>query len=177
MRMPKMERRNAGTEFLKECIADALIKLMSTRPFDKITSTEITNLANVGRATYFRQFSSKEDVLSYKIKLLWNRWADAHHIEKQDIYHVDNLETIFEFIYSIRQINDVLQKADKTDVLLLSLGAGLGINEPEDPYELYRYRFFTMGMSMVLYEWIKREYRESPQALISYLKEHAVLFV
>lgn len=171
--MPKTERRNAGTEFLKECIADSLIKLMGTRPFEKITSTEITDLANVGRATYFRQFSSKEDVLSYKIRLLWNRWAEAHHVKSHDIYDLDNLETIFEFTYSIRQLNDLLQKADKTNILLLSLGEGLGINEPEDPYELYQYRFFTMGICMVLYEWIKRDYRESPQSLIAYLKEHA----
>ncbi len=174
--MPKVERRNAGTEFLKECIADSLIKLMGTRPFDKITSTEITNLANVGRATYFRQFNSKEDVLSYKIKLLWSRWAEEHHIEKREVYDLDDLETFFEFIYSIRQLNDLLQKADKMNVLLLSLGSGLGINEPEDPFELYRYRFFTMGMSMVLYEWIKRDYKESPRELIAYLKEHAVPF-
>ena len=101
--MPEfVTRRASGTEFLKECIADALIKLMESKPYDKITVREITDCANVGRATYFRQFSSKDDVLIYKVKLLWRRWTENRRLDRKHIYSAENLMTFFEFIYSIR---------------------------------------------------------------------------
>ena len=52
-----MRRKNTTAETLKEYIADALFRLMPTKSIDKITISEITDLANVGRATYFRYFS------------------------------------------------------------------------------------------------------------------------
>ena len=44
-----MARGTKTTDFLKECMADALLKLMKDRNIDKITVTEITSLAGVGR--------------------------------------------------------------------------------------------------------------------------------
>ena len=69
-----MERRNITNEFLKECIADALIQLLRVKPLEDITITEITDVAGVGRSTYYRNFTSKEDVLSYKLFILGYRW-------------------------------------------------------------------------------------------------------
>ena len=75
-----MARRNKSTEFLKECIADSLLKLMEEKTLSQITALEITNTAGVGRATFFRHFSSKEDVLTFKLLLLWERWAQEHEL-------------------------------------------------------------------------------------------------
>lgn len=48
----------------KECIQSALVVLMSEKPFDKITITEIVKRSGVSRTAFYRNFSSKEDVLS-----------------------------------------------------------------------------------------------------------------
>lgn len=162
-------RRASGTEFLKECIADALIKLMDGKPYDKITVQEITDCANVGRATYFRQFSSKDDVLIYKIRLLWRRWAENRSLNKKNILSAENLMTFFEFIYSIRGISSVLVKAEKMNVLIIALSSEFGLDEPNDPYELYCFRYVAFGLTGVLAEWIKRDYLESPRDMIKCL--------
>lgn len=164
-------RRASGTEFLKECIADALIRLMENRFYDKITVQEITDCANVGRATYFRQFSSKDDVLIYKVKLLWRRWAENRRLDRKNIYSAENLMTFFEFIYSIRSINSVLMKAEKMNVLIIALSEEFGLNDSKDPAELYRFRYIAFGLAGVLTEWIKRDYLEPPQDMIKYLTE------
>lgn len=162
-------RRASGTEFLKECIADALIKLLESKPYDKITVREITDCAKVGRATYFRQFSSKDDVLIYKVKLLWRRWVENRLLDKKHIYSAENLMTFFEFIYSIRSINSVLMKADKMNVLIIALSEEFGLNDTKDPAERYRFRFIAFGITGVLTEWIKRDYLEPPKDMIKYL--------
>lgn len=69
-----MRTRNATAEFLKECMADALLKLLQKKPLDEITISEITETANVARVTYYRHFHSKEEILYFKCHLISERW-------------------------------------------------------------------------------------------------------
>lgn len=41
---------------VKNFITEALIKLLKNKTLDKITITEITNKAGVGRASFYRNF-------------------------------------------------------------------------------------------------------------------------
>ena len=52
-------------EYMKHYIIQALFKLMNEYSFEKITVTDIVNKAGVGRATFYRHFKTKEDVLVY----------------------------------------------------------------------------------------------------------------
>ena len=56
-----MGRRPGLTAFLKECMSDALLALMSRKPLAKITVDEIAATAGVNRSTWFRNFGSKEE--------------------------------------------------------------------------------------------------------------------
>ena len=51
--------------FLKECMSDALLKLMNEKKFSQITIHEISAEAGVNRSTWFRNFTSKEDAITY----------------------------------------------------------------------------------------------------------------
>ena len=61
-----MNTRQKTTEFLKECLADSLISLMKEKPLEDITITEITSHSGVSRSTWFRNFHTKEEVISFK---------------------------------------------------------------------------------------------------------------
>lgn len=54
-----------ATDRTKEYIIQALFALMKTMPFEAITVTDITKKAGVGRATYYRHFADKEEVIRY----------------------------------------------------------------------------------------------------------------
>ena len=47
----------------EERIALALLELLNVKPFDRISITEITEKASVSRVSYYRHFSSREDIL------------------------------------------------------------------------------------------------------------------
>ena len=64
-----MNRRKKSTEFLLECMADALLALMKEKAYNKITIREITEKAGVGRATYFRHVKNKEGLIVDKLKV------------------------------------------------------------------------------------------------------------
>lgn len=52
-------------EYTRFYIVQALFKLMSEYVFDKISVTDIAEKAGVGRATFYRYFKRKEDVIIY----------------------------------------------------------------------------------------------------------------
>lgn len=50
-------------ELTKSYIAEALFALMEQMPFEKISISDIAKKAGVGRATFYRHFKTKEDVV------------------------------------------------------------------------------------------------------------------
>ncbi len=52
-------------EYSKFYIYQALFKLMSEYEYEKISITDITKKAGVGRVTFYRHFKRKEDVIIY----------------------------------------------------------------------------------------------------------------
>lgn len=52
-------------EYTRFYIVQALFKLMSEYAFDKISVTDTAEKAGVGRATFYRYFKRKEDVIIY----------------------------------------------------------------------------------------------------------------
>ncbi len=55
----------APEEYTRHYIVQALFKLMSEYRYDKISVTDIARKAGVGRATFYRYFKSKEDVILF----------------------------------------------------------------------------------------------------------------
>ncbi len=55
-------------EYNKFYIVQALFKLMSEYEYEKIGVTDIANKAGVSRATFYRNFKRKEDIITYYFK-------------------------------------------------------------------------------------------------------------
>ncbi|MDE5867411.1 MAG: TetR/AcrR family transcriptional regulator, partial [Anaeroplasmataceae bacterium] len=57
---------NTSSEnYTKYYIVEALFKLMHIKEYHQINVTDITKKAGVGRATFYRYFKTKEDILIY----------------------------------------------------------------------------------------------------------------
>ncbi len=49
----------------RDALHSALLKLVEQKPFDQVTVREITTEANIGYATFFRQYENKEQLLEH----------------------------------------------------------------------------------------------------------------
>ena len=61
--MKETDKRYEANRQVKLKIARALTKLMDTKAFSDISVTDIITTAGVARASYYRNFHSKEEVL------------------------------------------------------------------------------------------------------------------
>ena len=96
-----MRKKDQSTEFLKGCLADALFKLLREKDYDKITVGEIVASANVSRATYYRYFQSKDELLLYKINHLTDEWLGT--VEQQETLSFERFLALYlQLIYDNR---------------------------------------------------------------------------
>lgn len=59
MKMNNLEKN----QYVKSQILKTLLEMMKEQPFDSIVITTLVQKAQVGRASFYRNYTSKEDVL------------------------------------------------------------------------------------------------------------------
>lgn len=166
-----MSRIEQNGEYLKECMADALLMLMDQKPIEKITVREIVTKAGVGRTTWFRHFSSKNKAIIYKLSLLWKQWAEENNLQKRNAFSLDNTYAFFSFILRIRDIIDVIYKNNKMDVLFDTLYNVIERGVNPGTLACYEHSFYVYGLFGLANEWKRRGYKESPEEIAKLLPE------
>lgn len=151
------------TEFLKECMSDALIRLMEQKDFSKITVNEIADAAGVNRSTWFRNFKSKNEALSFKMIRLWNRWADEHGLRERKKFTLDNADDFFRFNYEYRHILRIIYASQLQSVLYDSFYQVMMPQFRSNAKECYHARFYSFGLFGMLDEWVRRDFYETPR--------------
>ncbi len=159
------------TEFLKECMADALIKLLKTKPIEKISVPEIVELAGVGRATFFRNFTTKNEAVTFKFVRLWDRWAEEHNLTDRRGYSLNNALDFFQFNYSIRDLLNVVYDRQLQSALYDAFYEIIVSQCGANAEECYKNRFLSYGLFGLLDEWIMRGFYESPERMAEILRE------
>lgn len=166
-----MGRRTESTEFLKECMADALLFLMREKPFAKITADEICLRAGVGRATWFRQFSSKEDALAFKMQVLWVRWLESNDIQLAQGFLLDNPCVFFRFFYENRSLFEAIYSAGMQHVMIDCFQEVL-LNQAKTLEKTdYTDRFVSFGLIGVVDLWIRSGFQESLDQMSTLTKD------
>lgn len=87
---------NTQSERSKMWMTEALYNLMKVKPYTSITIKEITEKAGVSRLTFYRNFSSKDDILERHFQTLFQVFL-KHITEEQ----INSLRCIIEIIYEL----------------------------------------------------------------------------
>jgi AcrR family transcriptional regulator len=123
-----MDKRIEANIRVKQSITDSLFTLMHKKNFAKITVTEIVAQANVARASYYRNYKSKEDILTtlvydvcedfkrradyelteyFSYKNVHRAFAYFSHYQKYilDLYHGGFISTLLETLNRFHEEN------------------------------------------------------------------------
>lgn len=49
----------------KNILADSLISILKNKQYNDITITDIAKISNINRSTYYRNFSSKDEIIKF----------------------------------------------------------------------------------------------------------------
>ncbi len=101
-----MDRRQRKT---REAIFNAFILLLSKKHFNDITVGEIIGLADVGRATFYAHFETKDFLLKDLCAELFDHvFSNEHGKENNrfDIFHCDTQGSVFLHLFTHVKKND-----------------------------------------------------------------------
>ena len=101
-----MEKTDRRSERSRSLITGALLDLLSDRRFNEITIQEITDKANIGRATFYLHYRNKEECL---VQILTGGFDSlVSEIDQMNVgkgrNFVDVLEKIFQFTTQNRKL-------------------------------------------------------------------------
>ena len=101
-----MDRRQIKT---RKAIFNAFIELLSKKSFDKITVEEIINLAEVGRATFYAHFETKDFLLKDLCAELFTHLFESENeiaSNKNNLFNCDISDTLFLHLFKHLKRND-----------------------------------------------------------------------
>ena len=160
-----MRRRQETTEMLKESMGDALLSLMKEKPLEKITIEEMTAKADVGRVTYFRYFKSKDEVLAFKFRKLWERYTTENG--KVDLRERSfAAREYFAFSLSMRDPIDLeYERGHQEAVLIAVLEVIRSYYEVSDTAAEYARSYYADGLFGLFNTWVRHGYQETPEEM------------
>ena len=95
------------TAYVIEHLTDAMLNLLAEKPINDISISELVDKAQVGRASFYRNYTCKEDILKIYLDSLfkelqseWNKESNAPLSEqlKKLILHFENNRSFYELL-------------------------------------------------------------------------------
>lgn len=151
------EARNA---YVIEHTTDALLKLLKDKPIGDISISELCELAGTGRASFYRNFESKEDILRRYIHKIFKEWTDEAD-KKENRPLNESLGLLFAHFEKHKDFYSVLNKRNLI-YLLKDVVIGLcGPNSEHCKEEAYARAYVAYTLYGWIEVWFQRGMQES----------------
>ncbi|MGN1398927.1 MAG: TetR/AcrR family transcriptional regulator [Erysipelotrichaceae bacterium] len=156
--------RTQSEKYVDKYLTIALFSLMKKKSFDRITVTEITNKAGVGRNSFYRNFSSKEDIIKKWLDDITKSFLESSKINYSNDSLKDYFYKLFTHLNNYKQETSLIYRANLT-YLLKDKFEETFLNSNHDKYDNYKSYFIIGGIFNIYYYWIINGYKETPQEL------------
>ncbi len=178
-----MDRRQRKT---REAIFCGFTKLLSQKDFNRITVGEICEQADVGRATFYAHFETKEYLLKAFCEELFCHLFDAQSGDKcghKHIFDCDSTDAAFLHLFRHLQKNDnniLLLLSSPNNALFLSYFrsnleslidnqyAHFASSRPENVPESYYKNHIVSTLIETIRWWTDNKMKETPEIITEY---------
>lgn len=156
-------------------IAEALVHLMTTKNFREITITEICTIAEVDRRTFYRNFSSKEDIIDYYANILKDDFI-LQLKQLDDITIFNYIQLYFEFWMSCVPLLNSLRQGGMFEIVLRKIDSVFPeiyetFHEPSTKNKIYGMTYTNGGLWNALNRWLETGSKETPFEMATILSE------
>lgn len=156
----------------KKLLTEALFDLMKVKTYNQITITELVNAADLTRKTFYRNFSSKDDILENYMDDIFKEYVDS--LERLECFESSAIiNTYFKICKKNQKFLTLIMEQNLLFLLhskyLTYLSA---INEKfqkksisESSVTQYHIAFSAGGFLQILYLWLKNGLKETPEEM------------
>lgn len=168
----KKDRRSLTSA---HAIYKGLATLLKSKSYDTITVSEICELADISRATFYRNFDIIEDVLSWygeiQIRRIVNDYYSTPEANRKPFMH-------FALSYALEEAEfvEILTSVNKLYLIELAVIrmldiAPLDYDPSKNPYTKYAISAKTGSFFGIIHCWIMTGKKESVDEMIAHMQE------
>lgn len=160
----------------------ALCDLLKEKPLDAISVTALTQKAGVGRATFYRNFDTIEDILRYAVDqhfIELKAYLQAYYSKQLDyslqffvipfLNYWERDDALIEILYNTRNLWLLYEAFQK--LLRESLDAYFATQETQMPHMDYFIAFRTGIAVNILIQWVLNKRKDSPESIVAILRQ------
>lgn len=150
----------------RECIETALILLMRDHDFKDITITDIVRRSGVSRSAYYRNYTSKEDILNTILETVVKNISRAMNLHALSGNWFEFWRTLFCDVRAISEMYYILLKAGFEGAILNGMNKVLQESNPESSTKERFHNYFWSGaVYNILTEWIRGGMKQSDEEM------------
>ena len=158
-----MRRKDCPAPFIKECLAQALFQLMTTKNFEDVTISEICKVAGFGRTTYYHYYTNKkEELIVYLCEKRWNE--EIPHYNIGDDFSAWSM-TVINYLYNHGKSLTLLFEQGLLETAFAVLYKGITTTLGGCGNE-YASAFAAGAYYGILTQWVKDGFKLTPDELI-----------
>lgn len=168
-----MDKRKAENMRVKQSITNALFALMKEESLSDIQITELVNRAGVARVSFYRNYSSKEDVLTTLIRDVLEQFRNDIHTEADCFYCYENVLLSFQYFQRYRNYILDLCRSGFFFTLMEELNRfhesieGTMASSSIERYQLYAYIGALLNTGVV---WLSEDTKTTPEDMAGYFQ-------
>lgn len=161
---------NDSSTFFTECIAKALIELLKEKPFSAISVSEIAQKAGVSRMTYYRNFSSKEEILEKYIGSIFDNYHREVYAHAKHASYIRYENVLLGFEY-FRRYNDLAACLLSNNLgwyirdAVIRSELGLSLISENDRQSRYLSIAYANTLFGIMSEWVLSGMKDDPEKL------------
>lgn len=159
--------------YVIEHLKNALLELLSEKTINDISISELVDKAGVGRASFYRNYNQKEDILKSHINDLFHEWMN----EWQRNDGAPLSEQLRILISHFEKHRDFYKLLNDRGLIYLLKDVIIGLFGPKPEYEKVQ-AYATAYFAYVLYGWIdvwfQRGMQESSDEIAEMFRDHGL---
>ena len=177
--MAEKNKGNRKSDKSKALMEKTLLKLMEKEEYSKITIQEITDYSGLSRRTFYRNYSSKDEIIQESFAKIWIEYEEA--VRQQSDLSMPNIARVLtdvmtshiEFLHLIRRnhlLTLVLVETDKLLPLIFDEVKGHTMPFSKESIS-YALAFGTGGFMRILVKWLDEDIPKSPEQMADLAKD------
>ena len=151
--------------WVKRQITAALLNLLKEKKLADISVSELTEMAGVGRVSFYRNYQTKEDILRAESDRLIQEWGKLYEANPESAPET-LFPSLFDFYREHRDFYTTLYEAGMSTIMMDTIISTIQITPEMPNLEAYMKSFWAYGIYGWMLEWIKRGMQESGSELI-----------
>lgn len=171
-----MNKRKEENLRVKRDITNTLFSLMAEKSLADIHISELVSKAGVARASFYRNYSSKEDVLITLIRDILDEFREEIDLEQGSIYDYENVLLIFRRFQKYRSHILDLQRTGFSSLLLEEVNSFHESIDGSMPYgsiEKFKLYMYVGALMNTAVTWLSDGERFSAEEIARYFVDAA----